>query len=236
MIFRADGDSLVAITQNDHARLAADLMALWHCSDFREHPRRDEILFAIREHDNGWREADAAPRIDPESGRPRAFFAVPPGERMEIWNRGVARHRSRPFPALLIVDHARRLHAGFRGQEPWADYFAGLDTLREELLAASGADQAAVDLAGRWVELADALSLAACSERPDAFVCNDLWVSATGTELAIEPFPLAGSTGFEVACRRIPDRRYRNDLDLALTLAQAHWQHQRVHVVPKSPL
>jgi hypothetical protein len=233
MILRADGDSLVAITQSDHARLAADLMALWHRSDFRAHPRRDEILFAIREHDNGWREADAAPRIDPESGRPRAFFAVPPGERMEIWNRGVARHRNRPFAALLIVDHARRLHAGSRGQEAWADFFGGLDTLRGELLTASGADPAAVDLDGRWVELADALSLAACSGRPDAFVCNDLWVQTTGEALAIEPFPLAGSTVFEVACRRIPDRLYRHDLDFALTLAQAHWQQLKIHLVPK---
>lgn len=233
MIFRADGDALVAITQSDHARLAADLMALWHRGEFREHPHRDEILFAIREHDNGWREADAAPRIDPESGRPRGFFAVPPGERMEIWRRGVARHRNRPFPALLILGHARRLHAGYRGQEAWADFFAGLDTLRDELLAASGAEPATAELADRWVDLADSTSLAACSGRPDAFVCNDLWVRATGWDLAIEPFPLAGATWFEVPCRRIPDRRYRDDLDFALTVAQARWDRQRIHVVPK---
>ena len=34
------------------------------------HPRRGELLFAAREHDNGWTEVDAYPTVDPDTGRP----------------------------------------------------------------------------------------------------------------------------------------------------------------------
>src|SRR5262245_63540953 len=54
MIIRADGASLLFITQPYHARLAADLLSHW--KGFADHPRRAALLLAAREHDNGWRE------------------------------------------------------------------------------------------------------------------------------------------------------------------------------------
>ena len=30
--------------------------------------RREEVLRAVRDHDNGWREPDAAPTVDPKTG------------------------------------------------------------------------------------------------------------------------------------------------------------------------
>ena len=52
------------VTQSDHARLAADLLRLFRVPELVEHPRRELLLRAVAEHDNGWWEADAAPRLD----------------------------------------------------------------------------------------------------------------------------------------------------------------------------
>ena len=52
------------VTQSDHARLAADLLRLFRLPELLEHPRRELLLRAIAEHDNGWWETDAAPRLD----------------------------------------------------------------------------------------------------------------------------------------------------------------------------
>ena len=57
------------VTQADHARLAADLLRLFRLPELLEHPRRELLLRAIAEHDNGWWEADAAPRLLAAVGR-----------------------------------------------------------------------------------------------------------------------------------------------------------------------
>ena len=49
------------MTQSDHAHLARMIME--HCVPLAAWPRRDAILHAIHEHDNGWAEEDAAPTV-----------------------------------------------------------------------------------------------------------------------------------------------------------------------------
>ena len=60
MIIRRKGTTPLLITQPDHAQLAATIMERWQEDGFPDSPRRAAILLAIREHDNGWREVDAA--------------------------------------------------------------------------------------------------------------------------------------------------------------------------------
>src|SRR6185436_12277599 len=109
MIVVDTGETFRLVTQPDHARFAADLLSLW--PELAGHPRRDDLLFATREHDNGWREADAAPRWDAGQGRPHDFLSLPEPERALLWRRGIGRFRaSRPGAALLVAHHAAVLH------------------------------------------------------------------------------------------------------------------------------
>ena len=70
MIVVPEGATLLLVTQPDHAHLSGELLSLWRAGGLPENPRRADLLFAAREHDNGWREADAAPRWDAARGRP----------------------------------------------------------------------------------------------------------------------------------------------------------------------
>lgn len=248
MIVVPDEGELLVFTQHDHARLAGEVLSLWRSGGLPEHPRRDELLFAVREHDNGWREADSAPRVDPATGRPHDFATLPREARIELWVRGAGRYAGRrPWAALLITRHALALHRDRRGEEPWdEEMFAPLDELYEALLEGTGAAEEEVAADYRYLELADALSLAACNrwteptQRRDhrfRWLADGRRVGREGAgevagELELDPFPLAGATTFRVPCRRLPDRPYRGDADLGGELAVARWEEVRIRLIP----
>jgi hypothetical protein len=53
MIIRPDDAARIAITQPDHAALVGRIMHAWRANGLPESPRRDDILLAVTEHDNG---------------------------------------------------------------------------------------------------------------------------------------------------------------------------------------
>ncbi|MBI2186043.1 MAG: DUF3891 family protein [Acidobacteria bacterium] len=90
MIVRDEGTTFLLITQPEHARLSAELIAAVASEPALRTRARDTILAATREHDNGWAEVDAEPTIDP-MGRPRDFMTGSAAVRRELWTRGITR-------------------------------------------------------------------------------------------------------------------------------------------------
>ncbi len=248
MIIAPFHNKLLVVTQNDHAHFASELLALWRADGLPEHPRRSELLFAAREHDNDWAEFDSAPMCS-AAGRPLDFMTVSPETRREIWRLGTRRHVERaPYAALLIARHAIQLHRSQRRDPDWADHFTEWDDLVAELLDKTEVEEEVVDQDYRWIELSDLLSLGVCNRWTRELECHgvsgrlhlDSNSSSDGDgpdaipdgTLVLAPFPLAGATTFRIACRLIPDRRYAGDADLAIELATARWTHYGVRVVP----
>jgi hypothetical protein len=233
MIVAAGSSSHRLITQPDHARFSAELLSLWRA--LADHPRREELLFAVREHDNGWRETDAAPHWDAERGRPHDFISLPRGERIELWQRGTARFAGeRPYASLLIVRHAIRLHQERSGEE-WLAFREYLDELYSGLTEATGAPEEQVEADYRWLDLTDLISLAVCNGWSEPFERYGFRGQFQDSTLQLDPFPLAGATAFRIPCRRIPVRAYRGDADLGGELAAARWEELPVRVAPFSP-
>src|SRR3954463_4207109 len=104
MIVRTYRDRLQLITQPDHAQLARRIME--HCVALADHPRRNAIMLAIAEHDNGWAEPDAAPTVDLSTGRIADFITAPTAVRQGAWPRAVARLAHSPWAAALVANHA----------------------------------------------------------------------------------------------------------------------------------
>jgi uncharacterized protein DUF3891 len=233
MIVRADAGRLLLVTQPDHAAFSADLLSLFRLPQLVENPRRASLLRAARLHDNGWREVDAAPRVNPVTGLPHDVFDLPDRLRIEIWDRSSARYeRSDPYTALLTTQHALSLYRANAGKPGWRDLLPTLDERRAELLAVCEltADDLAADY--RFLELADQLSLAVCSGSGELVQGADLEGRLHDDELVLSPFPLAGATTFQVPCRRVERRRYLGDADLAGALAAERWDSFPVRVVP----
>lgn len=238
MLVRALGDSLLLITQADHARLAADLLGLVRIPELVGHPRRDELLRAVADHDNGWWESDAAPRVDSD-GRPVDFLNVAREERFEIWQRGVERFSEKaPYRSALVAAHALRLFASRRDDPDWSEFLEQLEARRDELIEAAGVSLEELADDDRWTELADDLSLALCLA--DARLADAPgWRAAIDPadeplNLRLDPFPFAGATRLELRGRRVPARHWESDSALALALANARWERLEVRVAPRS--
>lgn len=90
MIIRRHRKDLLLITQADHAALAADILSHWCADGFSSNPRREVILLAAREHDNGWLEEDAMTHVD-GAGEPLDFVAAPVPVKHRVWPRAAER-------------------------------------------------------------------------------------------------------------------------------------------------
>src|SRR5688572_29016028 len=115
MIIRSTGPTRLLITQRDHASLAAHIMRHWRADGFPEKQRQHVILLAIDAHDNGWREIDASPLVDPGTGRILDFVHAPDHVRRGVWPRGVARLATAPYAAALVAQHAIHVYRRYRG-------------------------------------------------------------------------------------------------------------------------
>jgi hypothetical protein len=212
------------ITQPDHARLRPD------------HPRRQELLEAVLEHDNGWREADSAPRLHPSAARPHDFASHPRDDRFEIWRRGIERYSAeRPYVATLILEHALYLHRNRRGSAPWDDFLEELRGRRDELATAAGLDSRTLRSDYRWLHIADLLSLAVCADWREPFERCGIRGCWRPDALETSPFPFAGTTRFSVPCRYLPRGDFASDSEVATTLAACRWQRLSFRVAPPRP-
>lgn len=190
MIVRPAGDALLLITQPDHARLAGTIMR--HCVALVSHPRRESILLAVAEHDNGWMEEDAAPRIDLTSGFPADFMSAATAVRQGVWPRGVARLRHDPWAAALVAHHAITVFERYRGDNEWAWFFSEMETTRTMMKNASGSpfDELAADY--RFVGLGDVMSLTFCNGWRDVQRFDEWSVQLEGGALVVSPDPFGG--------------------------------------------
>jgi hypothetical protein len=234
MIVVEEPRSLLVVTQTDHAHLAGELLSLWILDELPGHPRREALLLATREHDNGWREADAAPRLDRMHQRPHDFRSFPLNDHFEVWKRGIERFsRQRPYVALLIAHHAGELYRlADEVPESWELYLPTLAESRQQWMVAAAVSETDIERDYRFLQTADLLSLALCSRWRHTLDTGLVAATASDDTLQLRPFPLAGATTLGVPCRRIPRRPYHGDADLGGELAAARWEELPIHLVP----
>lgn len=231
ILTRADG-VLEAVTQSDHAHLAAELLSLWRGDGLPQNPRRPAILEATREHDNGWRESDSAPQVAPDTGEPYDFRTLPDDRRLELWHRGVERATvGEPYAAALIAHHAIELHRE-RTEPEWLAALTRWGELRDELSEAAGVEPATRDRDYELLRAADQLSLGLALRRVGEQPIGELRARFADEELFLDPFPLAGATTFSLRHRRIDRRSYENSIEFAVILSSSQWESRPIRVRP----
>lgn len=220
MIVRPAGDRIHLITQPDHARLAHAIMT--RCVPLAARPRREAILHAIAEHDNGWAEPDAAPTVMPDSGAVADFVTAPAAVRQAVWPRGVARLADDPWAAALVAHHAIGVYDRYRPDPAWDAFFGGLEAARDALLRPTG--RSLDDLAGDYafVRLGDLISLAFCTGWTDEHRVGGWTVRLEGTTVTVTPDPFGGAAvPIAIGARELPGRRFGSDDDLRDAVGRA---------------
>jgi hypothetical protein len=119
MIVQEEGDHLVLIRQTDHAMLAGFFAREWGNDLFAPPEPFESFRIAAAEHDNGWREWELLPQIDPATFSPYTFMSIPTAEHMAIYQYGLERLiKVDPYAGLLASMHCAGLYDRTRATMP----------------------------------------------------------------------------------------------------------------------
>jgi hypothetical protein len=111
MILQERGDQLILIRQTDHAVLAGFLAREWGNELFKRPEPFESVCLAASEHDNGWRDWELLPQIDPKTRLPFSFMSLPTDEHMELYHRGIERLvKVDRYAGLLVSMHCAGLY------------------------------------------------------------------------------------------------------------------------------
>jgi hypothetical protein len=221
VIVRPLPDGIQLITQPDHAHLARRIME--HCVPLAARTRRDAILHAIGEHDNGWAEEDAAPTVNPQTGNVVDFVSAPLSVRHAVWPRGVARLSDDPWVAALVAQHALTVYDRFRSAAAWTPFFAEMEAARDAMLRASRMplDDLVADYA--FVRLADLISLIFCTGWTDEHRFADWTIQLSGTRVVVIPDAFGGvKIPIEIKAREMRNQSFQQDAELRDALREAN--------------
>jgi hypothetical protein len=222
VIIRASQDHLLLIAQPDHAKLSAAVMAVWH-RDRMADARRDLILLATGEHDNGWREEDAAPVVDSASGRLLDFVSAPDVLRQRVWPRGIGRLASTPYAAALVAHHAISVYERYRADSAWNAFFNAMEAWRSDLLA-QAAPLSFEDLQQDYffVRMGDLISLMFCNGWHEPQRLGDYELRLDGPRLSIRPEPFdRREVLLSVEARQLPHRPFAMAAEAAAAFQSA---------------
>ena len=204
-----------------------------HGVELRTHPRRDSILLAIGEHDNGWREADEAPPIDRDSGEPLDFVNAPADVRQDVWPRGVTSLAADPWAAALVANHAVTVYERFRAHSAWTEFFPRMEAMRDELLRKTGGRIEDLLADYRFVRLGDLISLMFCTGWTEDQRFDQWTVAREAGVLRVTPDPFGGNAiDLDISGRRLPAKAYRDSPDLRDQLAAAQIDQLRGRLLP----
>jgi hypothetical protein len=173
MLFRdlPDG-SWLAVSQPMHALVSGQMARAWGAPGFARPEPAEEIATACAQHDVAWMEWEAAPTLDPATGRPTGFRQVGARDHAPMWAEGVRRAVASwgPWVGALVSRHGTRIYAAYNDRHRVSPedavaaetYQTEQAALRRDLLARLGATEAELEVAAALVAVTDALSLAAC--------------------------------------------------------------------------
>jgi hypothetical protein len=119
MIVQEQDDQLILIRQTDHAVLSGFFAREWGNQLFQRPEPFESVQLAAGEHDNGWREWELQPHIDPKTRLPYSFMSLPTEEHIELYQRGIERViNADRYAGLLVSMHASGLYDRARATIP----------------------------------------------------------------------------------------------------------------------
>jgi uncharacterized protein DUF3891 len=216
MIVQAQGTELLVIRQTDHALLAGFFARQWGHDLFTRPEPFESFCLAAEEHDNGWREWELVPSIDPTTFLPYTFMSIPTEEHMALYERGLGRLvAADPYAGLLACSHVEQLYDHTRATIPGysAKYVKSnemkpvhsfLEQLRLQKLRLkvdlraqpdkkSAIDDKLLEANAQRLEAVDRLSLYFCMGAREESIVEGVPVDNQGSEADLVVSPLSGN-------------------------------------------
>lgn len=252
MIIREADDRLILIRQTEHARLCGVMARSWGASGFPTPQPIEPLTLAAKEHDNGWKEWEDAPRLNPETHRPHTYIDIPIDQHLAIYRRGIARALVHdPYAGLMVSLHGSLLYSRFRRDQPGAaDFLSEQQAMRERLIEQLARDPrysdycdtetltANRDLLFGW----DALSLFLCHGK--AWEESLEFPTARGDERApvtiaqrdgrwqLDPFPFREPLAISITTVALVSSHFESEREMREVLQQATPGAINVRIAP----
>jgi hypothetical protein len=241
MVLYETDDGVICIGQASHAWVSGQLARRWGNERFATPEPFDEVCLGAEQHDVGMAEWDLTPDLDPETGRPRSFMAMPLATHLELWSKAPRKVLTQsPYAALIVSMHGHALYASRDTLEPGTQdsdavkrFVEEQEAFQQDLLGTMGEDPARAKRNQVLVWALDFLSLAPLMGwvpdtvpapmrpgEPDA----ELEVKAAGPlELTVDPWPF-GTEHLRIRYQgRRLERPYDVETELHAALAAAPW-------------
>ncbi len=236
MIRREEENGWLLITQHEHAELAGEIMEYWGNEMFSVPEPRDEVLFAISEHDAGWRQWDASPKVDAPSGHPANFSEMDTRDQSEIWEHCFRDHEAEhPYASILIALHFAKFNQHNLDRDPSDENSRMLKSELGKFIK----DKAGVELNGfsldevprdikvnlKLLQIGDIVSLTLCHgwksieimDAPIDYSGDSRTLkmeSGDGLNFTVEPYPFSEpQLNFSILCRRVAAASFANDAE-----------------------
>jgi hypothetical protein len=213
MIVQEQGDQLLLIRQTDHAVLAGFFAREWGNELFKRPEPYESLRLAASEHDNGWREWELQPQVDPRTRLPYSFMSVPTETHIALYQRGMERVVKKDhYAGMLVSMHAAGLYDKARATIPGysAKYVKANETeqvnqflqaiklqqlrlkvdLRADAKTKPFAEEKVLEAHARLLEALDRLSLYFCMGGASEATIDGVPADNAGTEVDLELRPM----------------------------------------------
>lgn len=245
MIRREEKEGWFLINQHDHAALSGQIMNYWGNDAFEPPHPQDEVLFAIAEHDNGWREWDSSPKVKAQTGFPMNFIEMDFPDQKTIWTRSYRRFsEDHPYASALVALHFRVFNQKIIDKNEGNSEARKLNLEMNKFIANSLnlkfsnsglpplPKKAKINL--RLVQVGDIISLALCHGWPsidiDAAPLNYKGMasklkltSSDGKNYIINPYPFSQSKlRFQIIGRKLGQKQFNSDDELRQILNESN--------------
>ncbi len=247
MIRRNDNQGWFLISQHDHAEVSGELLKYWGNTTFETPAPHDEVLFATRQHDNGWIEWDALPKVYPENQFPMNFMEMNFPDQETIWRRSFRRYSAdHPYASALIALHFRKFNQKIIDKNHNNNESKKLKNEMNQVIASNlkvkmlNSDlgplpiQPTINL--RFVQISDIISLALChgwtsidiKDVPlnyDETALKLSLKSNDGKNFTINPYPFSQPLlRFQIGGRRLNQKTFTDDEELRQKLNECDYE------------
>jgi hypothetical protein len=260
VILHPEGVELRIILQTDHAALSGELSRRWGGDHFARPEPLSSLALVAANHDEGWLPWQAAPRVDPATGRPWSFTNIPNIFHTAGHAAGVQRLiQADAYAGLLLSLHVAGLYRqryGLMSHMPIppipavyrpaaAAFLAEQERVQAELREFLHPDEEALWAHYRWLQAWDTLSLLICTgwigEEPGLLgqfpthpggeaLALKCWALG-GDRYTVSPWPFDGDhLDWQIPARWLPDRSWESDAAFQGALAAAPWGSLPVHL------
>ncbi|WP_211745725.1 DUF3891 family protein [Paenibacillus sp. Marseille-Q4541] len=169
MVIREQVEHFIMIEQHEHARLCGDIAINLKSEYFFHESDRQDVIYAIYEHDRGWIRIDADPILNEVSQAPYYFVDYPYAVKLKMYQVGIQEvEEVNPYAAYLVSYHFSSFPDIKNGKDPFSIAFIQEEICRQERLKEKmGAkDESEISQHYLLLQLCDDLSLYACMNEP----------------------------------------------------------------------